>query len=232
MMSNGSNGLGTWITLSQAAQFAARLGGVDERIVVLMDADIWALEASHSWLRGVQEKWAAEDDEFVRQKTAEFQVCIEQAKKTLATLRQTFASGKVQGEGSHTGPGPAQPLAPITELEWASRYVDFWKNELQPKGSDRERFPAIVAVRVRTDDVRWELEARFPRPPRTKNEKKRAAVDAAIRHFGVEVLSPLRQKIREQKVIARVRETEKDLTVTDRYVRDRWREAKGNIRRS
>ena len=119
-MSNASNGLGTWITLSQAAQFAARLGGVDERIADLMDADTWALEAMHSWLREVQEKWGAEDDEVVRQKTAEFQVRIEQAEKTLAALRLTFKTGKVQGEGSHLGPGPAPPLATISELEWES----------------------------------------------------------------------------------------------------------------
>jgi hypothetical protein len=143
MMSNASNPLGTWITLSQAAQFAARLAGVDERIVVIMDADTWALEARRKIERG---DWPAEMEAELRK-----------AEDLLKTLGVIFAAGRVAGEGSHVPHGPAHSLASITELEWASRYVHFWKNELQPKGSE-EHFPPIIEVRVRTEDVRRELE--------------------------------------------------------------------------
>lgn len=132
---------GTWITLSEAAQFAARIGGVDERIAALMDADTWALEAG----RKIDcPDWP---------KDAEAQ--IRRAGELLKTLSAVLGAGKVAGEGSLGRPGAAPPVARISELEWATHYVHFWKNELQPIKTNQ---PRIVDVWVRTEDVRRELE--------------------------------------------------------------------------
>lgn len=250
---------GTWITLTQALQFAARLGGVDERLVTLMASDTWARVARRSWesrylpsadRKAAQEAWVGKApeklqalrrqevnaDETLIQRMAQLSEAelaqrLGKAKDLLNSLRAILAAGKVAGEGSHVPPGPVQPVAPITEREWGTLYVHFWMNELQPRSSNEGHFPRIVDVRVRTEDVRRGIEENFPRPPRTLNEKKRAAVIAAIRHFGVEALYRLGQKGREVEIIAFVKK-ESDLTVSDRYVRDHLLEAVRNIRRS
>ena len=103
-MSNVSNALGTWITLSQAAQFAARLGGVDERIAALMDADTWALEARRKIDYG---NWPKE-----------IEADLQKAKDLVKTLSDILDTGRVAG--SHVGAGAPQPVAPISEFEWAS----------------------------------------------------------------------------------------------------------------
>jgi hypothetical protein len=145
MMSNVSNPLGTWITLSEAAQYAVRLGGVDERIAALMDADTWALEARRKIHCG---DWLAE-----------MEAELGKAEDLLRSLRAGFRAGKVAGESAHVGPGSAQARTPIAESEWETSYAHFWRNELQPKApGEHFRFPRIVAVRVRTEDVRREVE--------------------------------------------------------------------------
>jgi hypothetical protein len=136
MMSNVSNALGTWITLTQAAQFAARLAGVDERIAVIMDADTWALEARRKIEHG---DWPAE-----------IEAELGKAEDLLRSLRAGFRAGRIAGEGAHVAPGPTPPRTPITESEWETGYAHFWRNELQPREREEHfRFPRIVAVRVR-----------------------------------------------------------------------------------
>ena len=64
----------------------------------------------------------------------------------------------------------------------------------------------------------------------SKNELKRRAVDAAIETLGVDALLKLRQKPREGKVMDFVVEgTQGRVTVTDRYVRERFKKAKERL---
>jgi hypothetical protein len=159
MMSNVSNALGTWIPLSHAAQFAARLGGVDERIAALMDAGTWGLEARRKIDYGDWPK--------------EVEADIQKAREVLKALSDILDTGRVAG--SQAGAGAAQPFAPISELEWASCYVHFWKNELQSIRTNQLR---IVDVWVRTEDVRRELERELAA---RRSAKPRVDLSAVIR---------------------------------------------------
>ncbi len=61
------------------------------------------------------------------------------------------------------------------------------------------------------------------------NKRKRRAVDAAIRELGVDALAPMDQKRREAAVIDLVKKRPDSLTVTDRYVRGRFKVAKEQL---
>jgi hypothetical protein len=60
-------------------------------------------------------------------------------------------------------------------------------------------------------------------------KRKRQAVDAAIRKLGLEALSNMQQKGREEKIIQHVKEYD-GLTVSDRVVRKRVSAARGTRR--
>jgi hypothetical protein len=58
------------------------------------------------------------------------------------------------------------------------------------------------------------------------HKHKRQAVDAAFRKFGFEALSNMQQKEREEKILEYVKSEYGGLTVSDRFIRDRFSKAK------
>jgi hypothetical protein len=86
-------------------------------------------------------------------------------------------------------------------------------------GSGEER----QTVKVEASDVP-------PAPDYWINERKRRAVDAEIENIGVASLARMSQKEREAKIIEFVKRNQSDLTVSDRFVRERYRMAKERLR--
>ena len=60
------------------------------------------------------------------------------------------------------------------------------------------------------------------------NERKRLAVDAAITDLGVKTLETMKQKLRDNAVMKLVKD-KAGLTVTDRYVRERFAAAQEEL---
>jgi hypothetical protein len=70
----------------------------------------------------------------------------------ISLLRELLPQGIIRGEGLHED---THLRGPITESEWATRYINFWENELQhPQGHTREEYAWIRAVAISADDVR------------------------------------------------------------------------------
>jgi hypothetical protein len=108
--------------------------------------------------------------------------------------------GKLQAWGIPRG---QTEHSPVPSTSWDTIDSFFIYNGLAPSdvGSSEEESARYREVYLIPDDVEacWASKDKPYRPPRKKI--KREAIDAAIKHFGLDALLELPQKGREQKII-------------------------------
>jgi hypothetical protein len=73
----------------------------------------------------------------------------------VAWLKKVLSQGLIEAEGWHED---TKRTGPITQPEWETRFIHFWKNELQhPQGRTREEYPLIKPTAINADDIRREV---------------------------------------------------------------------------
>lgn len=144
--------------------------------------------------------------------------------KAVGLLRQLARTGRIHGVGiSDATPKPGR--RDITQDEWSSLRLNI------PRGTlEATDLPTIRRVLPKREQVVGEATSRLMPPEWGSNEHKHLAVEQAIDALTIPFLARMSLVIRELAVITHVAEANGGLTVTDRYVRELWKEAKERLR--
>jgi hypothetical protein len=131
----------TWIELNDAIRLAVCLASDDEKLVQLMSGRNWQFFDRPASVERVHGPDAV--DLFPKAQEAH--------RIAVSFLKEVLASGCIRGEGVDVRSGQRRG---ISEAEWATRYINFRRNELShPVGATASEYPSITAIAVNSADI-------------------------------------------------------------------------------
>ena len=158
-------------TLIDAVRLAVRLEGDGDRLALFITV--------HGWER------YGEPEYIIATRGLEGVELFPRARKAyesaLAWFREVLPQGIIEAEGLHEDTGR---IGPITKLEWETRYIDFWRNELQHAARrTRKEYPWIKPTAIRADQICAEYRKRLRNrklnePPLSWDDARAVILDA------------------------------------------------------
>jgi hypothetical protein len=143
-------------------------------------------------------------------------------------LLDSLKGGTLRAWGIARGQTEHAPIPPTSWDTIDCFYAFDPKAHISPRdigrsGEDSARYKEVYVIP-------GDVENLWPHPfgiyAQASHKRKRQAVDAAFRKFGLEALSNMQQKEREEKILEYVKSEYGGLVISDRFIRDRFSEAK------